>query len=418
MRRAAGLVRRGMLALLGGMVAATAGAEAQLAVPGPLFEERAITGADILRAAHQEGAFPGAVLLAGHAGKVVMRASVGSLSWTDPLIPREDETVYDVASLTKVVATTPAIMLLVEDGRLSLDDRIMDHLPETFFSGREAAWTRITIRNLLAHDSGLPAWAEVRGLSPDAALARIFQTPLLDEPGVSTRYSDLGFVLLWEIAERATREPLPLFLERRLFRPLGMHRTGFLPPADCRSCAPTMIERDGREIRGIVHDPIARTLGGVAGNAGLFSTAADLGRFAQMMLNRGALDGRRVLRGATIDHFTREVGSHRALGWETPSANGGGSAGQLMSGRAYGHTGFTGTSLWIDPQHDVWILLLTNRTYEPQVAAPMQRIRRAVHDHALNAIRTEMGLPSVFIPGYSPTVGTAGPEVGGVLRGL
>jgi CubicO group peptidase (beta-lactamase class C family) len=326
-------------------------------------------------------AFPGAALVVGRGPNVVLTRGVGRVAWDEgPVDPAR--TVYDLASLTKVVGTTTAVMLLVEDGKLDLDAPVQRYLPE--FSGDAKAL--VTVRHLLTHTSGLPAGAWVGGLSREEAMRKILHTPLKSQPGEDVEYSDLGFVVLSVVAERAAGEPLPELLQRRVFRPLGMSSVGYLPGAGCAQCAPTLVE-DGEVIRGTAHDPIARRLGGVAGNAGLFGTATDLARFAAMLASGGELNGVRVLREETIRQFTRRQpgAGTRALGWDTPERDGTGAAGLKISPRAFGHTGYTGTSLWVDPDRGTWTVLLTNRTYEPRAKNRIQRLRRQVHGDVADA---------------------------------
>lgn len=327
----------------------------------------------------QDGAFPGAALAVGRGEHAVLERGFGRLDWA-PTSPAADPdyTIYDLASLTKVVATTTAVMILVEDGKMVLDAPVSTYLPE--FSG--GAKALVTVRDLLMHTSGLPAWTELRGRDRDAALRRAIATPLERQPGARVEYSDVGFIVLWAAAEAAAGEPLYRVLEARVFVPLGMRSTTFLAGDGCRRCAPTGRSGDGRGLRGVVHDPLARQLGGITGNAGLFSTAHDLGRFAAMLAAGGQLDGRRILREETVREFTaRQPGAGtRALGWDTPDARGSGAAGLGISPNAFGHTGFTGTSLWIDPDRGTWVVLLSNRTYEPRAAGGIQSLRRSVND--------------------------------------
>lgn len=334
-----------------------------------------------LRAQVDRGAFPGAALAVGRRGGLAMEAGVGEVRWDGEEV-EPDVTVYDVASLTKVVATTTAAMLLVEDGRLDLDAPVSHYLPE--FSG--GAKDRVLVRHLLTHTSGLPAGASAWG-APEEARARIIATPLRSRPGTRVVYSDVGFVVLYAAAERAAGEPLPELLRSRVFGPLGMTSTTFHPEPGCEACAPTA-RMAGGEIVGRVHDPIAARVGGEnAGNAGLFSTARDLGRFAAMLANGGELDGVRVLEEETVREFTaRQVGAGtRALGWDTRDERGTGAAGIAMSPEAFGHTGFTGTSLWVDPERGTWTVLLTNRTYEPRTPVAIQKVRRTVHEDVVQA---------------------------------
>lgn len=356
--------------------------EAGLSITPLLYAEEAIWR-DIRR-----GAFPGAAFAVGRGPQTVLEDGLGRVGWTvaDPPVDPET-TVYDLASLTKVVATTTAVMLLVEDGKLDLDRPIDFYLPGFIGPSKN----RVSVRHLLTHTSGLPAGTDVWG-SPSSAYAQVVATPLVRVPGSRVEYSDLGFVLLWTVAERAAGEPLWSLLDRRVYAPLGMRSTTFLPGEACARCAPTGLRPDGIPLRGLVHDPISRRLGGMTGNAGLFSTVHDLGRFAAMFANGGELDGVRVFRPETIRLFTgRQLGAgSRALGWDTPSGPGRGASGDRLSSHAFGHTGFTGTSLWVDPDRGTWTVLLANRTYAPHASNRIQELRRTVHDwvcEAADAVR-------------------------------
>lgn len=313
-------------------------------------------------------AFPGAALAIGRKGQVVVERGIGRVGWGEyEMAVDPDRTVYDVASLTKVVATTTAVMLLVEDGRMSLEDPVGRYLPEWRYGWKGQA----TIRHLLAHTSGLPAGANLWSPTPADALTRAINISLLAAPGARADYSDVGFVVLWAAAEKAAGEPLYRLLDRRVYSPLGMRSTTFLPGEGCTLCAPTAMRDDWSGLqRGRVHDPIARQLGGMAGNAGLFSTGHDLARFAAMLANRGELDGIRIFNASTVDAFTRRqhgAGS-RALGWDTASED----------AAMYGHTGYTGTSIWIDPVRGSWSVLLTNRVYEPRAENRIPALRRSL----------------------------------------
>ena len=326
----------------------------------------------------RRGGFPGAALAIGRWNRTVVEQGIGRLDWSPSALAVDpDNTVYDLASLTKVVATTSAVMLLVEDGKLDLDAPVQRYLPE-FDGGMK---NLVSIRNLLTHTSGLPAGTELRG-TPAEALQRAIRTPLVRTPGVAVEYSDVGFVVLFAVAERAAGEPLFRLLDRRIFGPLGMLSTTFVPGSACARCAPTQMRRDGTLYQGLVHDPIAQALGGVAGNAGLFSTVHDLGRFAAMLAGGGELDGVRVLKAQTVHQFMlRQPGAGtRALGWDTPAPGGTGAAGVKISPRAFGHTGFTGTSLWVDPDRGTWVVFLANRTFRPQASNHIQAVRRTIHD--------------------------------------
>ncbi|HEX8695618.1 MAG TPA: serine hydrolase domain-containing protein [Longimicrobium sp.] len=346
--------------------------------PGPLETAEAAVRAQVAA-----GAFPGAALAIGREDNSVVEKGIGRLAWGRGM-PAVDpaRTVYDLASLTKVVATTTAVMLLYEDGKIDLDAPVSKYLPEFGGGGQRG---EVTVRHLLTHTSGLPAGAEAWG-ARDAALERVVRTPLVRAPGEAVEYSDVGFIVLWEAAGRAAREPLFRLLDRRVYGPLKMRSTTYVPGRNCVTCAPTWVD-GGAAVRGVVHDPTARKLGGIAGNAGLFSTAHDLGRFAAMLAHGGELDGVRVLKEETIARFTRPQpgAGKRALGWDTPGPVGAGGAGLRISKRAFGHTGFTGTSLWIDPERGTWTVLLANRTYEPQAPNRIMSLRRKVNDQVATA---------------------------------
>lgn len=335
----------------------------------------------LVQAEVRRGAFPGAALAAGRGAHLELLRGIGNAEWGKYEVDAE-RTIYDIASLTKVVATTTAVMKLVEQGRMDIDAPVSRYLPE--FSGGKK--DQVTIRHLLTHTSGLPAGAGAPG-TPSQALRALIRTPLGAAPGERMVYSDVGFVVLWEAAERAAGQPLERMLQDSVFGPLGMVSTRFNPGGEaCDRCSPSYRRDDGTPVRGKVHDPTARKLGGVAGNAGLFSTAADLARFAAMLANGGELEGVRIFREETIRQFTAKQpnAGNRALGWETPKASGGSSGGQV-SRRAFGHTGFTGTSLWVDPESKTWTVLLTNRTFDPHASNRIQALRRAVNDRVAEA---------------------------------
>jgi CubicO group peptidase (beta-lactamase class C family) len=354
-------------------------AEAGLSATGLLRAEDAVW--DEIR----RGSFPGASLAVGRGEYIVLEEGLGRTGVGEGEVD-PDRTVYDLASLSKVVGTTTAVMLLVEDGKMSLDDPVQAYLPE--FTGPRKE--RVTIRHLLTHTSGLPAGADVSGSTPEEGLLRLMRLNLEHAPGMHVEYSDVGFVILFAAAERAAGEPLYRLLDREVFGPLGMHSTTYVVGEGCMRCAGTSRDR-GLAYRGRVHDPISRRLGGIAGNAGLFSTAHDVARFAAMMANEGELDGVRVLRRQTVRMFTqRQPGTGtRALGWDTPGQPGTGASGTRVSARSFGHTGFTGTSIWIDPERGTWVVLLANRTYEDGPNR-MQALRRTVHDRVTESVRGEM----------------------------
>ena len=319
------------------------------------------------------GGYPGAAVVVGRKGAAVWEKGFGRLSWSRdeaPVVP--ERSIFDLASLTKVVGTTTAIMILFDEGKVALDDPVSKYVPE--FSG--GAKDYVTVRQLLEHRSGLPAGRDLWRIArtPEEARQAVIQTPLECQPGTCYIYSDLGADMLAYVAEAASGERIDKFLEERVFTPLGMTST-FFRPADSLAAriAPTEVTPPrGYPLRGEVHDENAFTLGGVAGHAGLFSTAADLSVFAQMMLDRGEYNGVRIVADTTVDLFTKRAAGTRALGWDT--CGGSGSCGQYLSDRAYGHTGFTGTSLWIDPDREMFVILLTNRVHAARARRPAKVI--------------------------------------------
>ncbi len=318
------------------------------------------------------GGFPGAAVVVGRDGYAVVKRGYGRLTWAPDSPAASEHTIYDLASLTKVVATTSAIMLLVDEGKLDLDAPVRDYLPA--FSG--GAKDRVTIRHLLTHRAGLPAGRDLwrSAASPAEARRQVLESRIYCAPGACYEYSDLGADILGFVAETVSGERLDRFVQERVFGPLGMNDTFFRPPAEVRGrTAPTEVAPPrGYPLRGEVHDENAYVLGGVAGHAGLFSTAADLSIFAQTLLNGGAYRGVRVFSENTVRLFTRRAAGTRALGWDTCGGNS--SCGEIMTESAFGHTGFTGTSLWLDPEQRMFVLLLTNRVYDARAARPARVI--------------------------------------------
>ena len=315
----------------------------------------------VLDRARADSAFPGAIAIIGNRDSVFVEYGVGSLDWAPS--PRPDaNTLWDMASLTKVVGMTTALMQLTEAGKVDLDAPVQRYVAEFQGPNKE----RVTVRHLLTHSSGLPAWRPLykETSSPEAARALAVATALDTLPGVRMVYSDLGAIILGLLVERVSGERLDAYLARHVFEPLGMTSTRYLPGSDLLPrIAPTEYDPwRQRQIRGEVHDENAYSLGGVSAHAGLFSTGHDVARLCRMYLNGGTLDGVRIVAPATIRPFTTvqdSTLSNRALGWETP--NGVNSAGHLMTRPAFGHTGFTGTSIWVDPSRDLFVILLTNR---------------------------------------------------------
>ena len=319
------------------------------------------------------GGYPGASVIVGRKGAAVYEKGFGRLTWSSSSIPVDAvRTIYDVASLSKVVGTTTAIMILYDENKIRLDDPIVSYIP-TFGGGDK---DKVTVRQLLTHTSGLPAGRDIWRIAqtPLEARALVLSTPLEGRPGAQYIYSDLGADVLGLLVEVVSGEPLDKFLTRRVFDPLGMNETMYRPADSLRyRIAPTEVTPPrGYPLRGEVHDENAYALGGVAGHAGLFSTAADLSVFAQMMLNGGEYNGVQIISKQTVDLFTSRAFGHRALGWDTAEGDYG--SGRFLGPTAYGHTGFTGTSLWIDPEREMFVILLTNRVHAARALRPAKVI--------------------------------------------
>lgn len=340
----------------------------------------------LLERARADSAFPGAFAVVGNRDGVLAQFGAGGLEWASS--PRPDEnTLWDLASLTKVVGMTSALMQLTETGKVDLDAPVQGYVSE--FRGRNKEL--VTVRHLLTHTSGLPNWRPLykETSSPEAARALAIASELDTVPGVRMSYSDLGAIILGVLVERVSGEPLDQYLTRHVFGPLRMTSTQYRPPVSLRSrIAPTEYDPwRQKQLRGEVHDENAFALGGVSGHAGLFSTGHDVTRLLRMYLSGGSLDGARVVSAETIGRFTAvqdSTLSNRALGWETP--NGSNSAGRLMKRPAFGHTGFTGTSIWVDPTRDVFVVLLTNRVNPTRQNLRIGGVRTALADAVIRVL--------------------------------
>ena len=371
------------LSAICGVLALTAGPADRVAVSGqrssgaPVEALRLARVDVVVRDAIAAGQLPGAVVLIAHRGQVVYRKAFGDRSIRPAREPMTADTIFDLASLTKVVATTPSVMALVEDGAIRLRDPVSRHVPGFERHGKDA----VTVEHLLTHVSGLrpdlPLEEEFEGYAE--AIRRVLDERLEAPPGEAFIYSDLNFVLLGEMVGRVSGQPLDVFAEERLFRPLGMRDTAFRPPAALRAriapteaCTPLGWPCGGPEgvmLRGTVHDPTARRMGGVAGHAGLFGTADDLARFGAMLLGGGRVsaDEPAVLSPLTVARMTTpstpvDLDDRRGLGWDMDSrysAN----RGDLFPDGSFGHTGFTGTSIWIDPGTETVVVFLSSRVH-------------------------------------------------------
>lgn len=310
-----------------------------------------------------EGDLPGCVVVVGRRDGIAFLKAYGDRLVEPEKVPMTTDTVFDLASLTKPIATATSIMLLVERGDIRLQDKVSKFFPEFAAHEKES----ITIEQLLVHSAGLipdnPLDDYEHGW--DSAAGKIFDLETQSTPGKRFRYSDVGFILLGKIVEEVTGKSVAEFSKERIFEPLGMKESGFRPADKLRNRAAPTEKRDGSWIQGEVHDPRAWLMDGVAGHAGLFSTGEDLSRYAQMMLNLGRCEDARILGAATVREMTkaRDIdGQRRSLGWDNSSAYSR-NRGETMSALAYGHGGFTGTAIWIDPELDLFVIFLSSRLY-------------------------------------------------------
>ena len=312
----------------------------------------------------------------------------------------QGDTIYDAASLTKVVATTPAVLLLHERGKLNIQDPVRMHLPEFTGQGREA----ITIRQLLTHTSGLRPDISVNGWSGhQECIAKCVAEVPRAAPDERFTYSDINFQLLDEVVRRVSRKRLDVFCAEEIFGPLKMHDTGYNPPAAKRTrIAPTTVT-DGKALRGVVHDPRARKTSGIAGHAGLFTTAPDLARYARMLLQAGELDGVRLFKPETVQLMTSvqtpsSLPARRGLGWDIDTGYSSPRGHKFPLG-SFGHTGFTGPSLWIDPHSKTFVVFLCNRVHPTERGPSVVPLRRTIGTLAAEAVK---GFNFEHVPGALP----------------
>lgn len=344
----------------------------------------------IMNRAVVDHAFPGGQVLVVRDGAVAYNKSFGNFEY-DPSSPEvRNNTMYDLASLTKVIATTSGVMKLYDEGKLNLDDLVTTYIPEFANHGKDS----IRLYNLLVHNAGLPPFKRLflTCKSPQEMLDSVYQSEVLYRIGDSTLYSDFDFILLGKIIEQNSGMTLDAYVDSVFFRPLGMARTMYKPDSSLwKDVAPTEYDSLYRHrlVRGVVHDENADALGGVSGHAGLFSTASDLAILMQMLMNGGSYGGKQYLKPETIKLFTARQGnkSTRALGWDTKTMNGYSSAGTLFSEKSFGHTGFTGTSVWADPEKKIFVILLTNRVHPTRNNSKIMQVRPAVAEAVVKAIK-------------------------------
>jgi uncharacterized protein YbbC (DUF1343 family)/CubicO group peptidase (beta-lactamase class C family) len=356
----------------------------------------------------QSGLIPGAVLVVGRNGQVLYRKAYGSRALIPKREPMTVDTIFDAASLTKVIATTPSVMKLFEQGKLRLDDPVTKYLPE-FHGGK----SDITVRLLMTHFSGLPPDLDLipRWSGYETGIQKALSEKPIAPPGARFMYSDINFILMGEIVRRLSGVPLAEFARQQIFLPLGMNDTEFLPPPSLRArIAPTEIDEDtGQPFRGVVHDPTSRYMGGIAGHAGVFTTADDLAKYAEMMLGMGQRGGVRVFDPVTVRKFTEPASPAdqpilRGLGWDIDSPFSS-NRGELYPIGSYGHTGFTGTSVWLDRITDSYVILLTNVVH-PKRGKSLSSLRSRV----ATAVAASFGIDieQVALTGYNETITGAG----------
>ncbi|MDO8544001.1 MAG: DUF1343 domain-containing protein [Opitutaceae bacterium] len=357
----------------------------------PAFKPQKLAAIDaVIAEAVEAKKLPGGVVWLEHNGDVYQKA-YGNRALAPAPEPITENTIYDAASLTKVVATTTAIMQLIELGTLDLNAPVTRYLPAFAANGKQS----VTVRHLLTHTSGLrpdldykPAWS---GIEP--AVQRACAESLRNPPGAKVIYSDINFIVLGELVRIASGRRLDDYAAREIFGPLQMTDSGFLPPAaKLARIAPTQMT-EGNMLRGVVHDPSSRMMGGVAGHAGVFTTAADLARFCRMLLNGGELDGVRVLSTESVAQMTRpqiDGSDRRGLGWDIDSGYSGPRGRWFPAGASFGHTGFTGTSIWIDPGSRSFVIFLSNRVH-PAGKGDVVPLRREIGTLAAEAIGRDVG---------------------------
>ncbi len=345
-----------------------------------------------MESAIEDSAWPGGVLLAAKGGNIFYHQGHGFHTYARNHPVRSSD-IFDLASITKVIATTSAIMRLVDQNKINIDKPVMTYLPD--FKGKKKKYKKqkstITVKDLLSHSSGLPAFKQYYQMkkSKDLILGSIYDTEPVRMIGDTMIYSDVGAIMLGELVEKVSDLSLNKFTDSLVFEPLGMTTTFFNPPKEkIHRIIPTEIDPNGNLIHGYVHDENAHSLGGVAGHAGLFSTAKDLAIFSQMMLNKGIYGWKRIFRQNTVELFTTRAdmipGSSRCLGWDSPS--GASSGGVYLSDASFGHGGYTGTTLWIDPENEIIVILLTNAVHpnrknkEPKYFDWRHRIHSAVYE--------------------------------------
>lgn len=324
--------------------------------------------------------FPGAAVIVGTPEKVLYQKAYGHFTYQPDSKEVNNESLFDMASCTKVFATTTCMMKLVDQGKVNIEDPVQNYIPEFARNGKE----NVKVKNLLLHNSGLQAYYTPKpGESPEDIFNVIFGLPLTYKTDSNMIYSCLNFITTMKVIEKAAGMPMYMYYKENFTDPLEMKRTMFVPSDEFKKdCLPT-----ADSLQGVVHDPLARGLKGLSGNAGLFSTTGDLAKICQMLLNDGQYMGKRYFSSELVKQFTKRYSSlsTRALGWDTKSDSGFSSAGKLFSKNSFGHTGYTGTCVWMDPERKLFVVFLTNRVY-PDDKANVSRTRAAVNDAAVRSL--------------------------------
>ncbi|MDP3829831.1 MAG: serine hydrolase, partial [Ignavibacteriaceae bacterium] len=343
----------------------------------------------LMKTAIRDSIFPGGVLLISKDGNIILEQGYGRFTYYISSKEVTTSTMYDLASLTKVIATTTAVMICIDRGLINLDDKVTKFFPKFGINGKD----KITIRNLLLHNSGFIAFRTFyKNFSkPEEVINEIFSAKLEYETGTKTVYSDFGFITLAKIIEKVSNKSFDKFCNDEIFIPLGMRDTKFSPPeSEINRIAPTELDTYWRKrlVHGTVHDENSALLNGVAGHAGLFSSAKDISFLLQMLLQKGFYQGQQFIKRETVELFTKRnsSSSSRGLGWDTKTDDGTSSAGKLFSMNSFGHTGFTGTSVWIDPDRNLFVILLTNRVYPTRANTKHIKFRPILHDTVINSL--------------------------------
>ena len=358
---------------------------------GLLCQDKSETFKDveiIIKKAIDDKAFPGTVILIWKDGKILYENAFGNFTYESESQKVNVKTIFDLASVSKVVATTTAAMICYDRKLFSLEDKVIKFIPEFGVYGKET----ITIKNLLLHNSGLSAWKKYYGrdLNATDVIKEIYSSELEYKTGESTVYSDLGIITVGKIIEKVTGQSLDKFCADEIFIPLKMNSTFYNPNDSMQNlCAPT--EKDDywrmKVLQGEVHDETSKMLGGVAGHAGLFSTAEDISKLMAVLMNKGKLGNKEFIKQSTVELFTKRFSneSTRAFGWDTKSDSGS-SAGKYFSKKSFGHTGYTGTSIWADPERNLFVIFLTNRVHPTRDNTKILKVRPQLHNAVIKCL--------------------------------